>query len=131
MTRYQPELGQVVHGVPWGTYALNDAQEALFHGITDAIDDAYWNRYQTNHEWNDGDTLSIPGGIEIADYWWGDDEAPEASRPNFAFDGVEIRWYKHPYRGLSINKRMTMNQWVAWYDRCLAVIRAWDAESAQ
>jgi hypothetical protein len=47
-------------------------------------------------------------------------------RPNLAFEGVEIRWYKHPRRGLSSNKRMASDQWVEWFDRFLAVIQAAD-----
>jgi hypothetical protein len=47
-------------------------------------------------------------------------------RPNLAFEGVEIRWYKYPGRGMSTNKSMPPDHWVEWFDRFLAVIRAAD-----
>mgnify|MGYP001558513855 CR=1 FL=1 len=48
--------------------------------------------------------------------------------PNFKFEDVEIRWYKHPGRGMSVNKNMSDTEWAEWLNRCIATIRKADIE---
>lgn len=58
------------------------------------------------------------GGYEnsifaINPYWWGDDEnVEECERPNFFYKptGLEIRWYKYPFRDSYMNQEITAEQ---------------------
>lgn len=44
--------------------------------------------------------------------------------PNFGLrgDAVQIRWYKHPGRGMSTSVQMTADEWVAWHDRVMEAL---------
>lgn len=45
--------------------------------------------------------------------------------PNFGIDGdpVEIRWYKYPGRGMSVNVQLTTDDWIAWRDRVTEALK--------
>lgn len=43
------------------------------------------------------------------------------AKPNLAHGNIEVRWYKHPGRGMSLNVDATTEQIISWFD---AVIRA-------
>ena len=47
-------------------------------------------------------------------------------KPNFKFDGVELRWYKYVGRGMSCNRDWNEKQWRNWFDKCLKTIRKYD-----
>jgi len=133
---YMPELGQAVFGAPWSEYALPDIAESAVRMVLDEMERVYGNRYG-----RDTDALSGFGGnngfvlpdgalgdkISYRAYYWGDDE-PEASKPNLAFGGVEIRWYKHARRGLSCNKQMTADEWAKWLQSALNYLRDQDVQ---
>jgi hypothetical protein len=115
--RYEPELGQAIFGNPTGDHALPAMVSLAFEGIRGDIEIAYWNRFQ--REFEPGLPLvkgEIPG-IAWRPYWWGDEDAPEASLPNLTFEDVEIRWYKHFGRGMSCNVEMTPDRWFAFIAR--------------
>ena len=118
--RYEPELGQTVFGNPTGKYILPEFAEALLHGALEEIDRVVMNRDQEG--WNSYKDPKMPN-IEVRPYCW-NEESEEAIKPNFKFENVEIRWYKHPRRGLSCNVEMEPNQWAEWYERLLSVIRS-------
>ena len=99
--------------------------QALFEGIRYEIERVYWNREQV--EWDQHADPKVPE-VEWRPYYWGDDEAV-AELPNFAFEGVEIRWYKYPGRGMSTNKAWKPAEWTAWFERCLAAVRASEGQS--
>lgn len=44
--------------------------------------------------------------------------------PNFGIDNdpIQIRWYKHYRRGLSVNLPLTNEQWITWHDRVQAAL---------
>ena len=123
MNRYKPEIGQALFGNPTEKYALPDYAEALLMALLDEIGRVYSNVYQVS--WDQTEEPNIPG-ITFHPYWWGEDDDPGALLPNFAFDGVEIRWYKYPGRGMSCNRNMISIEWTKWFSKCLAVIRAAD-----
>lgn len=120
-----PEAGQASCGKPRGGYEMPDYARALLLNLLDEIDRVYWNREQD--QWEPGEDPRIPG-IVYRPFWWGKEDAPEAKLPNFEFEGVELRWYQHPGRGMSANRDMTPAEWCAWYSRCLAIIEAHDEE---
>lgn len=123
MTQFTPELGQLCFGNPTGSFALPEFVDALLQHIFGEIARVYGNLHQ--QDWRH---LSDPGlpGIEVRPYYWGEDgdeDEDEAAKPNFAFGGVEIRWYKHPGRSMSCNIELTEADWVKWFDACLQAIR--------
>ncbi len=68
----------------------------------------------------------------IRSYWWGDclchDDSEEplptcqAHWPNFAHkpSGYELRWYKYPLRDSYANKKLTLAEFAALIDSCIA-----------
>ena len=118
MSDYQPELGQACFGNPAGEYGLSEIGHASVTYLLDVMRIARWNIDQKEWQYRGG-----VGQIEVRPYWWGDDEAPEASLPNLAFKGVEIRWYKYPGRGMSCNMGLRPDQWSDWLVEALAEVR--------
>ena len=49
--------------------------------------------------------------------------------PNFKFEDVEVRWYKHRGRGQSVNVDWDEKRWRKWLDRCLRQIRNYEKEA--
>lgn len=47
--------------------------------------------------------------------------------PNLASHGVEVRWYKHSGRGLSVQKPMDAEAWRTWLNETINTIRSADA----
>lgn len=119
------ELGQALFGNPAGEYAFPEFAEALLFHLFGEISRVYGNVHQA--EWR---FLSDPGfpGIQVRPYYWGE-EPDEAAKPNFAFGDVEVRWYKHPGRGMSCSVLKTPEQWVAWFNDCLKAIRSQDVRA--
>lgn len=118
---YEPEVGQAIFGSPTGKYAVPDYAESLVFGVLREFDRVYWNIHQKAHE----DTTADLGGVSYRAYWWGDQDAPGAALPNLAIDGddVEVRWYKYPGRGMSVNRSMTPSDWIKWHDVALTLLR--------
>jgi hypothetical protein len=56
-------------------------------------------------------------------YWWGDEDAPEAARPNFRHppSGIEVRWYKYIGRGMSADRGQP-DDWAAIVAECIAAV---------
>lgn len=113
------ELGQMVFGNPVGEYECPEYVEALFGYIFEEIERVYWNKNQK--EWV---KYEDPGfkGLEIRGYYWGDNKR-ESGKPNFRWNGVELRWYKYFGRSMTVNVSMTEKQWVEWFNDCLGYIR--------
>lgn len=125
------ELGQILfHNQP--IYHETPAfADALLVAIQHRLGIAFWNVHQktwAGEHW-DGTWGELPPGIEWRNYWWGDDNAPEVQLPNFSFEGVEIRWYKHPGRSNNANVVWTPAEWARWFDRCLQTIDRWEYEN--
>lgn len=76
------------------------------------------------HTWDMQEDPSIPG-IEFRPYYWGDD-AVEAAKPNLKHGNVEVRWYKHPMRGSSLNVEAQPNVIIPWFESVVAAVHAFD-----
>ena len=113
------ELGQMMFGNPVGTHSCPDYVEALIASIFSEIERVCWNRNQA--VWNRYED-PILKGIEYRPYYWGEDEK-EANLPNFSCKGVELRWYKHFGRSMSLNCEKSPAEWVEWFDNCMACMR--------
>lgn len=109
------ELGQIVHGNPTGDYHVEPYIHALIlYLIEEEID---WCGYYDPKI----------KGLTIRAYYRGDDPE-EAAKPNLVFDfsPQEIRWYKHPRRGMTYTLDWTPQQWVEWFNKALEVINSED-----
>ena len=117
------ELGQAIYGNPTGEHPCPRWVDALVAEIIDDIDRVFWNKNQ--REWNQCEDPRIPG-VEFRPYFWGDDDA-EAAKPNLKHGAIEVRWYKHPGRGTSLNVAATPEVIIPWFDSAIAAIDAADA----
>ncbi len=115
-----PEAGQLIfHPNSIGEYECPEYVVALLEAICDEIDIVFWNLNQK--QWGEYEDL-VDWPIEYRSFCW-DEESENRLRPNFKFEDIEIRWYKHRGRSVSVNKEMSAVEWVGWFDRCLAAIK--------
>lgn len=95
---------------------------ALLMYLLSEIGRVYWNREQKEWDLSAMPDPKIPG-LRVRPFNWADDNA----LPNFVFGDVEIRWYKHPGRGLSCNRDLDASGWIKWFGECLSAIQAEEA----
>jgi hypothetical protein len=119
---YKPELGQLCFGNPTGEFECPEFVEALIEFILRELERVYWNKHQK--EFNVYEPLKMCK-VEYRPYYWGDNKRLK-TKPNLNFKGIEIRWYKHVGRGMTINKKLTEKQWVDWLNQALKEIRKKD-----
>lgn len=110
------ELGNFVFGHSRGAWPI---PRYYYEGIFDRLVYAI----HPNARWIepfDNDVFSIRS------YWWGDEEAPEATLPNFLHkpSGLEIRWYKYPFRDSYSNRAFTSGELSTIVDECIKSLRA-------
>jgi hypothetical protein len=114
---YAPEVGQAVFGNPSAKYdfdAMPDhyAVEAMLQllGYFTGVEERY---------------APISNTVfEMRPYYWGDDEG-ECDKPNFRHreSGLEIRWYKHIGRGMSVNKHVCPKCFLPIFAECMNSLR--------
>lgn len=114
------EMGQICFGNPVGEYEAPLFVEAFLDYVLWRIELVFWNRNQK--QWQRYEDPEIPG-MEFRPYYWGDDES-EALKPNLKYGEVEIRWYKHPGRSMSVNVDWDANRWAIWLDDLVEVLSA-------
>lgn len=124
--RYMPELGQAMHGNPTGWFDIPPFAEALIISILDEIDRVFWNVNQK--EWDRHEDPRIEG-VEVNPYYWGEDEELMV-HPNLKlwFSEQEIRWYKHPGRGMSCTQPFSNQEWINWYNRAISTVQKGDTD---
>lgn len=120
MAKYTPELGQEFFGNKWNAYECPEFVISMTEYLIKEIERIYWNNNQKR--WEDAKNPKLKE-IIYRDYYWGENKK-EKNKPNFAFAGVKIRWYKHIGRGTTTNKIMTEKKWVAWFNKTLKHIRS-------
>ena len=111
---YEPELGQAVFGrdtLPFDLEAQYPQASHFLRAICELL--------PTPEGRMSGDADYADEIMEVHRYWWGDDDAPEANRPNFKCGDVAIKWYKHCGRGMSTNKKMSAREWQELFIECL------------
>lgn len=109
------ELGQMAFGNPPGDYLCPHWVDALVEEILTQMGRVYWNRNQK--QWDRYTDPKIPG-VEYRPYYWGDDEA-EAALPNLKHGNIEVRWYKHPGRGTTLNVEADPNRIIDWFNSAI------------
>jgi hypothetical protein len=146
------EIGQILHNNPGGIEAP-EYVGVLMSGIRDHIATVYWNVHQISfydvspgnigysNKWIDKEKeskppLGIPGMEWNPYYNWGgspedeDWDQGEANAPNFSFEGVHVRWYKHFGRSMNVNVQWQPEKWVRWFERAMQTLIAWESESS-
>lgn len=111
-----------------------EAPRKMSYKKADAIKDAVRKKYCKQFD------LSFPAGSAVhctcvhdkhAEEWFdknkkgefGHADNCEVQLPNFAYKGVELRWYKHFGRSMSVNVSMSEKEWRKWYDDCIQYVR--------
>jgi len=124
-TLIMPELGQICAGREVGEFACPPYVEAALEMIATEIERVLGNIHQ---RWIKSPMRNAAENyenktFEAHAYWWGDEDAPEANRPNFKCGDVEVRWYKYCGRGMSTNKKPDPVEWASILERCLTSVR--------
>jgi hypothetical protein len=123
--RYEPEIGQMCFGNPWGEFECPDYIVALIEFLASEVCISEWNRTQDEQAFdkptNNSGSRWANDTFSLRAYYWGDDEAEQA-KPNFACGDFGVRWYKHARRGTTMNREVTPAEAVAFFERCLASI---------
>jgi len=126
MSKYQPELGQLLIGNSSGNYNCKDYVQALINYILEELERVYFNR---NQKWGEefGVNSFKLGKVRYFPYYWGNRKKLK-ERPNFWLEGakVKIYWYKHSERGLSSNVNYTPERWISWFNKCVKEVRKHD-----
>ena len=115
--QYTPELGQAVFGCPTSEYGCPDEWADLLYALGELVKPLTDEEYPANPASNTGAHFTNDL-FEMHAYWWGDEEAPEAYRPNFRCGELEVRWYKYVGRGMSTNNPEA--DFRAVFEKCVA-----------
>ena len=118
-----PEPGQICFGNPVGEHPCPRWVDALVLNILSEIERVFWNKNQ--RQWDNYEDPHVPG-IEFHSYYWGDDDfdEAEAAKPNLKHGDIEVRWYKRPMRGSSLNVEATPEIIIPWFESAIAAICA-------
>lgn len=114
--RNRMELGNMLFGHSRGEYPLTNRQlvncKSWYALCKKAGVDAGYGHGE-NYGF-DNDTFTI------RPYWWGDDDAPEATLPNFLYKptGFQIMWYKYAFRDSYMNQNLSDRQIKAIWKKC-------------
>ena len=114
----------VIKGDTFGQFECPDYVEAFLMYLLREIDRVFYNL--NGREW-DRDESPLIAGVHFRPYYWSDSDEEgydeqRAAEPNFAFEDVEIRWYKHAGCGMSLNVSREPAEWAGWFERCLKAI---------
>lgn len=127
--QYDPELGQAFFGQPWQSYECPEYLVSLLEGIRTRLELAGGNEYQREFDpfsdWEDAEIFNRDHGdmgFEVWPYNW-DDEIEQ--KYNFKFKDIEISWYKHLGRGMSMNREITKDEAIEMFDTCAANLHEW------
>lgn len=107
MADYVPEIGQAMFGCETFPFDLEDQFPQASNWIR-----AICELLPTPEGRPCGDADYEDTYLEVHPYWCGDEDAPEASRPNFRFGTIGVRWYKHAGRGMSTNTAQSAMLWL-------------------
>ena len=110
-----PELGHMMFGNMAGCHFPLDREafEKAFQPLMDAGFDSYG---YYHGEWGFSNDV-----FSVQPYWWGDEDAKEASAPNFLYKptGLEIRWYKYMLRDAYANKNVSIEEMKEIIAKCV------------
>jgi len=127
---YEPELGQMMFGQPYKRFEGSNLLEAALGLINHELCRVMWNNsvvesYEEPESEYNSPFLNTGNKyknnvFEVEAYSWSDEDQPF----NLKWKDVEISWYKHYARGLSVNQDITPDKINQMLDECLEAIRA-------
>ena len=129
MKDYEPELGQMIFGQPHKQFAGSNLLEAALGLLNHELCRVVWNNsvVESDEEPEDFHSPFLNTGnkyknsvFEVEAYSWSEEEQPF----NFKWKDVEIKWYKHYARGLSINQDIAPDKINQMLDECVEAVRA-------
>lgn len=115
---YEPEMGQMIFGQPHKEFSASRMLDAALAEIRNQLDRAYWNVNQEQIV----DPFGNTGGsykndtFEVCAYSW--DEEKEQLY-NFKWKDIQISWYKHSRRGVSVNMKLSNDRIEEMLEDCL------------
>lgn len=122
---YQPEIGQMCWGQPWQSFDGSVLLDAAVERMARSWERIMWNRLQreVDRPFNNSGASFETEGLAIRAYSWDDsDEQPW----NLKCGEVEVSWYKHSWRGLSVNRPMTNDDIADFLSAALAALEPCD-----
>ena len=100
--------------------------QACLSKINDEMCRLYWNEYQTQYDspfLNTGNNYKNDT-FQVRAYYWGEDENI-MKWPNFSYKDMEVRWYKHFGRCMTVKKdgKMTLDFLADMVEDCITSLR--------
>ena len=100
--------------------------EACLGKINDEMCRLYWNKYQTEYYspfFNTGNSYRNDT-FQVRAYYWGSNENM-ITWPNFSYKDMEVHWYKHFGRGMTVKKNgeLTLDFLAEMVEDCIASLR--------
>ena len=123
-----PELGNLLFGNSRGNYPIEDRRQ---------WEDVFWKYFEDYFDYHgyymkekeDPEHTTERGGYEndvflIEPYFWGEDEEI-AEKPNFVFKhtGIEVQWYKYPFRDAYCNEKVSLREADMMFKICAESMR--------
>lgn len=119
------EVGQIAFfGNRVKRFDCPDYLTALLKGVDERLCMAMWNKNQEEYDSpfdNSGNVKGYKNEVfEVHAFSWDDDyEQPF----NFRCGDFEVSWYKYLGRGMTMNKKITPDEAVKIFDRCIKSIK--------
>jgi len=122
-----PEIGQILFGQPWKEFECPEWVIAFLDRIRRELDRVMWNINQEEYASpfdNTGNQFKNEV-FEVCAYSWNTDQVQSY---NFKWKDVEISWYKHSWRGTTINQELEPTKGIEMLNECIASIEVMDRE---
>ena len=128
MDNFEPELGHMIFGQGWQPHNATRMLEAALDYIDIELSRVMWNIDQKEYNSpfdNSGNSFECPT-FKIEAYSWND----EYEQPfNFKWKDVEISWYKHMGRDMSVNQDLPNDKIAEMLDDCSNAILKYEKEN--
>jgi hypothetical protein len=127
---FEPELWQSVAAGSLERCEVEEYVTALLRHVAEEIERVERNRRQESYEaptgW--GPAEYATDVFIMRGYVYPDDESGQDAPVNFeatvpGVGTVRLRWYKHLGRSMSVDRRLTPDQWIAVFNACLDSLR--------
>lgn len=105
------ELVNQLFGFSRGRYPLD--RDALQDVFVEGLESLGYDNYGIPRIQNKNLIPAHDDLFVVHSYWWGDEDTPEAWRPNLAIPskGIEVRWYKYALRDSYANVDLSPDEW--------------------
>lgn len=129
MSYYTPEVGQALFGQPYQEHECPEYVRAALRAIAEELDRVMWNVHQERYDSPFDNSGNVEGFacpvFEVHAYDWSDDNE---QRFNFKWKDLAISWYKHSYRGLSMNRETTPDECATMLHECIVALAEYEKQ---